>query len=73
MGSGSIAQLLLTSALDADEWSASHPGRFTPGEGAPSAHVTHGTIGVQDVSFDQTNECNGYVQRERNLAGPSRR
>jgi len=29
-GSGSIAPLILTSALDEGEWSASRPGRFTP-------------------------------------------
>jgi hypothetical protein len=28
----------LTSALDGGEWSASHPGRFTPRERAPRIH-----------------------------------
>jgi hypothetical protein len=28
----------LISALDGGEWSASHPGRFTPGERAPGTH-----------------------------------
>jgi hypothetical protein len=28
----------LTSALDGGEWSASHPGRFTPRERAPGTH-----------------------------------
>jgi hypothetical protein len=30
-GSGGIAPPLQTSAIDRDEWSASRPGRFTPG------------------------------------------
>jgi hypothetical protein len=29
----------LTSALDADEWSASRPGRFNPGEGGPCTEI----------------------------------
>ena len=29
---------LLTSALDGSVWSAALPGRFTEGEGTPSAH-----------------------------------
>jgi hypothetical protein len=38
-GSGGIApRILLTSALDGDEWSASRPGRFTPKERAPDTH-----------------------------------
>jgi hypothetical protein len=34
MGSGGIAPPFLASALDGGEWSASLPGRFTPGERA---------------------------------------
>jgi hypothetical protein len=34
MGSGGIAPLFLTLALDGGEWSASRPDRFTPGERA---------------------------------------
>jgi hypothetical protein len=30
--------IFLTSALVGGEWSASHPGRFTPGEGALGTH-----------------------------------
>jgi hypothetical protein len=30
--------IFLTSALAGGEWSASRPGRFTPGERAPSTH-----------------------------------
>jgi hypothetical protein len=29
---------VLTSAVDGGEWSASRPGRFTPGESAPGTH-----------------------------------
>jgi hypothetical protein len=31
-GNSHVASLILTSALDAGEWSPSRPGRFTPGE-----------------------------------------
>jgi hypothetical protein len=34
-GSGGIAPLFFSSALDGGEWSASYPGRFTPGEKFP--------------------------------------
>jgi hypothetical protein len=33
-----VAPLLLTSPLDGDEWSASRPSRFTPGERGPGTH-----------------------------------
>jgi len=36
---------LLTSALDGDELSASHPGRFTPVERAPRTHLIGGLVG----------------------------
>jgi hypothetical protein len=36
--------LALTSALDAAEWSASRPGRFTPGKEPPSTHRTGGWV-----------------------------
>jgi hypothetical protein len=35
----------LTSALDGGEWSASHPGRFTPRERAPGTHWIGGWVG----------------------------
>jgi hypothetical protein len=35
----------LTSALDGGEWSASHPGRFTPRERAPGTHWIGGCVG----------------------------
>jgi hypothetical protein len=37
-GSGSIAPTLLTSALDIDEFSASHSCPFTTGETTPCTH-----------------------------------
>jgi hypothetical protein len=35
----------LTSGLDGGEWSASRPGRFTPGERAPLTHWMGGWVG----------------------------
>jgi hypothetical protein len=43
----------LTSALAGGEWSASRPGRFTPGERAPGTHWIGGWVdpsaGLDDV------------------------
>jgi hypothetical protein len=43
----------LTSALAEGEWSASRPGRFTPGETAPAIHWIGGWVnrraGLDDV------------------------
>jgi hypothetical protein len=44
-GSGCIDLVLLTSALVLGEWSASCPGRFTPGERAPGTHWIGGWVG----------------------------
>jgi hypothetical protein len=45
--------IFLTSALAGGEWSASRPGRFTPGERAPGTHWIGGWVdpraGVDDV------------------------
>jgi hypothetical protein len=45
--------IFLTSALAGGVWSASHPGRFTPGEGAPGTHWIGGWVdprtGLDDV------------------------
>jgi len=35
----------LTSALDGGEWSASRPGRFTPGKGVTVTHWIRGWVG----------------------------
>jgi hypothetical protein len=49
-GSGGTAPIvLLTSALDGGEWSASRPGRFTPRERAPSTHWIGGWVGPRAV------------------------
>jgi hypothetical protein len=37
--------IFLTSALVGDEWSASRPGLFTPGERAPGTHWIGGWVG----------------------------
>jgi hypothetical protein len=39
----------LTSVLDGREWSASHPGRFTPRERAPGTHWIGGWVGPRAV------------------------
>jgi hypothetical protein len=39
----------LTSALDGGEWSASHPGRFTPRERAPGTHWIGGWVSPRAV------------------------
>jgi hypothetical protein len=43
----------LTSVLDGGEWSASHPGRFTPEKRAPDTHLIRGwadpRAGLSDV------------------------
>jgi len=44
-------QALLTSALDGGEWSASHPGCFTPGERTSGTHWIRGWVGLR-VSLD---------------------
>jgi hypothetical protein len=37
--------VFFTSALVGGEWSASRPGRFTPGEGAAGTHCIRGWVG----------------------------
>jgi hypothetical protein len=44
--SGAVDPLLLTSAIDAGEWSASGPWCFTIGERAPSTHWVGGRLGL---------------------------
>jgi hypothetical protein len=45
MGNGGTAPTFLTWALDEDEWSASRPCRFTPGERAPGTRLIGGWVG----------------------------
>jgi hypothetical protein len=42
-----MAPPFLNSALDEGEWSASPPGRFNPGERAPSTHCIGGWVGLR--------------------------
>jgi hypothetical protein len=44
-GVGVYIHIFLTSALAGGEWSASRPGRFTPGETAPGTHWIGGWVG----------------------------
>jgi hypothetical protein len=39
--------IFLTSALVGGEWSASRPGRFTPGESAPGTHWIGGWVNLR--------------------------
>jgi hypothetical protein len=49
-GSGGISPpILLTSALDGGEWSASRPGRFTSKERAPGTNWIEGWVGPRAV------------------------
>jgi hypothetical protein len=60
MGGGGIAPPFLTSALDGDEWSASHNGSLTPRETVPSAQW----IG----SWVDPKAGLGTVEKEKSLA-----
>jgi hypothetical protein len=48
MGSGGIAQKLLTSALDGGECSASRPGSFIPREKSQFTHCIGGWMGPRE-------------------------
>jgi hypothetical protein len=39
--------VFLTAAIDVDKWSASRPGRFTPGERGPYTHWIGGWVGAR--------------------------
>jgi len=47
MGSGGIAPRIQTSAVAGCNWLASRPGRFIPGERAPSTHWIGGLMGAR--------------------------
>jgi hypothetical protein len=53
MGVDVYIHILLTSALAGSEWSASRPGRFTPGERAFGTHSIGGWVepraGLDDI------------------------
>jgi hypothetical protein len=46
----------LTSAIVGGEWSASNPGRFTPGERAPGTHWIGGWLGGPQNRFGRHGE-----------------
>jgi hypothetical protein len=52
---GGVELTILTSSLDEGEWSASRPGRFTPGERAPSTHWIGGRMGRSGLCGVETN------------------
>jgi hypothetical protein len=68
--SGDIAPPFLTSALDGGEWSASFPGRFTPGETAPGTHWTGGSVGPR-TGLDAEKRKISLPRRESNTGRPA--
>jgi hypothetical protein len=48
-GVGVYIHIFLTSALVGGEWSATRPGRFTPGERAPGTHWIEGWWATEPV------------------------
>jgi hypothetical protein len=70
-GTGGIAPPFLISALDGGECSASHPGRFTPGERAPGTHWIGGWVGLR-VDLDAVEKIKIWHSRESKPARPAR-
>jgi hypothetical protein len=54
--------IFLTSAIVGGEWSASHRGRFTPGEGAPGTHWIGGWVNPS-AGLDDVEKLNSYYHR----------
>jgi hypothetical protein len=54
-GSGGMVPYFFTSALDGAEWSASRPGRFTPGERRPDTDRIRDWV-VPRVGLDTVEE-----------------
>jgi hypothetical protein len=52
-------------ALVGGEWSASRPGRFTPGEIAPSTHWTGGWVGPR-AGLDDVEKRNSWPYQDSN-------
>jgi hypothetical protein len=61
--------IFLTSVLVGGEWSASHPGRFTPGERAPDAHWTGCWVGPR-AGLDDVERENFLPWRDLNAEPP---
>jgi hypothetical protein len=55
-GSGGMAPLFLTWALDGAEWSVSRLGRFYPWESAAGTQCTGGCLGLR-ASLDTAEKC----------------
>jgi hypothetical protein len=71
-GSGGLAPLFLTSALDGDEWSAPHHGRFTPGVKAPGVRRIGSWVGPRaDLSAVKTMLQYRESKPARLACGPS--
>jgi hypothetical protein len=60
MGSGSIAPSFLALAFAGGEWSASRPGRFTPGERAKSTHWIGGWLDYSSLFIYHSRSCLQY-------------
>jgi hypothetical protein len=63
-----MAQPYLTSALDAGDWSASRPSRFTPGEIAPGTHWLRGWVAPEPVWTLWSREKSVFPAENRTLA-----
>jgi hypothetical protein len=61
--------IFLASALVGGEWSASHPGRFTPGERAPRTPWIEGWVDPR-ASMDDVEKRKFLTQRGLELENP---
>jgi hypothetical protein len=57
--------IFLTSALVGGEWSASRPGRFTPGERALGTHWIGGCVGPR-AGLDNMEKAKFFTYRDSN-------
>jgi hypothetical protein len=71
MGSGGVVSPFLTSVLDEGEWSASRPGRLTPGERSLATHWIGGWVGPR-AGLDAVEKRKFLVCRELNPGRPAR-
>jgi hypothetical protein len=70
MGNGGIAPLFFTSALDGGEWSASRPGRFTPGEIGPGNDGIGVWVGPR-AGLDAVEDNKSHPCQESNTDRPA--
>jgi hypothetical protein len=71
-GGGCIDPSLLTLAVDGGEWSASRPGRFTPGESASTTHWVGGCVGTRTSLGTVKKWKISCPYRQSNLGCPAR-